>query len=67
MDHTRKVFVVILGQCSHSMKNRLVNEKEYDALEDADDVVGLLKLLKSMAFSTTGVQHSTHAGHCSWC
>ena len=57
MDHTSKVFIIILGQCSHSVKNRLVNEKGYDALEDKDDVVGLLKMLKMMAFSTTGIQH----------
>lgn len=56
-DHKSKVFVIILGQCSHSVKNRLVNEKGYDTLEDNDDIVGLLKMLKSMAFSTTGVQH----------
>jgi hypothetical protein len=34
-----------------------VNEKGYDTLEDNDDVVGLLKLLKLMAFSTAGIQH----------
>ena len=56
-DHKSKVFVIILGQCSHSVKNQLVNEKEYAALEDGDDVVGLLKILKTMAFSTANVQH----------
>ena len=56
-DHKSKVFVIILGQCSHSVRNRLVNEKEHAALEDEDDVVGLLKMLKYMAFSTAGVQH----------
>jgi hypothetical protein len=35
-----------------------VNEKQYDTLEDNDDVVGLLKLLKSMAFSTAGIKHT---------
>ena len=56
-DHTSKVFVIILGQCSPSVKNRVVNHIEYTTLEDKGDVVGLLKMLKSMAFSTTGVQH----------
>jgi hypothetical protein len=56
-DQTSKVFVIILGQCSPAMRNRVVNHKEYATLEDKDDVVGLLKVLKSMAFSTTGVQH----------
>ncbi len=52
-DHQSKVFVVILGQCSHQLKSRLVNEIEYSSLEDNDDVVGLLKKLKEMAFSTS--------------
>jgi len=52
-----KVFVVILGQCSSEVKNKLVNNVGFKALEDSDDVVGLLKMLKEMAFSTSGVQH----------
>ena len=56
-DHKSKVFVIILGQCSHELKSKVVNEPEYATLEDKDDVVGLLKLLKTMAFSTTGVQY----------
>jgi hypothetical protein len=56
-DHKAKVFVVILGQCSPQLKSRLVNEIEYNSLEDNDDVVGLLNKLKEMAFSTAGVEH----------
>jgi len=52
-----KVFVVILGQCSSEVKNKLVNNVGFEALEDSDDVVGLLKMLKEMAFSTSRVQH----------
>jgi len=53
-----KVFVVILGQCSSEVKNKLVNNVQvgFETLEDSDDVVGLLKMLKEMAFSTSGVQ-----------
>jgi len=52
-----KVFVVILGQCSSEVKNKLVNNVGFETLEDNDDVVGPLKMLKEMAFSTSGVQH----------
>jgi len=52
-----KVFVVILVQCSSEVKNKLVNNVGFETLEDSDDVVGLLKMLKEMAFSTSGVQH----------
>jgi len=37
-----KVFVVILGQCSSEVKNKLVTNVGFEALEDSDDVVGLL-------------------------
>jgi len=49
--------VVILGQCSSEAKNQLVNNVGFETLEDSDDVVGLLKMLKEMTFSTGGVQH----------
>jgi len=52
-----KVFVVILGQCSSEVKNKLVNNVGFETLEDSGDVVGLLKMLKEMTFSTSGVQH----------
>jgi len=52
-----KVFVVILGQCSLEVKNKLVNNVGFKTLEDSDDAVGPLKMLKEMAFSTSGVQH----------
>ena len=49
--------MVILGQCSSEAKNQLVNNVGFETLEDSDDVVGLLKMLKEMTFSTSGVQH----------
>jgi len=52
-----KVVVVILGQCSSEVKNKLANNVGFETLEDGDDVVGLLKMLKEMAFSNSGVQH----------
>jgi len=52
-----KVFVVILGQCSSEVKNKLVNNTRFETLEDGDDVVGPLTMLKEMAFLTSGVQY----------
>ena len=52
-----KVFVVILGQCSSEVKNKLANDTGFENLEENDDVVGILKMLKGMAFSTDGVQN----------
>ena len=56
-DQKAKVFVVILEQCSSVVKGRLENDSGFATLESNDDVVGLLKKLKDMAFSTGGVQH----------
>ena len=56
-DNKAKVFVIILGQCTHNVKSKLENELGYATLEMNDDVVGLLKQLKQMAFASGGVQH----------
>lgn len=51
-----KVFVVIIGQCTVGVKSWLANGNGLDTLEKNRDVVGLLKKLKEMAFSTGGEQ-----------
>ena len=56
-DNKAKVFVIILGQCTHNVKSKLENELGYATLEMNDDVVGLLRQLKQMAFASGGVQH----------
>jgi hypothetical protein len=45
------VFVIILGQCTHNVKSKLENELGYATLEMNDNVVGLLRQLKQMAFA----------------
>jgi len=45
-EQMEKVFAVILGQCSSEVKNKLVNNIGFETLQDSDDVVGLLKMLK---------------------
>jgi hypothetical protein len=42
-DNKTKVFVIILGQCTHNVKSKLENELGYATLEMNDDVVGLLR------------------------
>jgi hypothetical protein len=56
-DNKAKVFAIILGQCTHNVKNKLENEFRYATLEMNDDVVGLLRQLKKMLFASGGVQH----------
>jgi hypothetical protein len=56
-DNKAKLFVIILGQCTHNVKSKLENESGYATLEMDDDIVGLLRQLKQMAFASGGVQH----------
>jgi Zinc knuckle len=51
-----KVFIVILGQCTQTVKNKLDKSNDFKKLESDRDVAGLLAMLKEMAFSTKGVQ-----------
>jgi hypothetical protein len=45
-DNKSKVFVIILGQCTHNVNSKLENELGYATLEMNDDVVGLLRQLR---------------------
>ena len=56
-----KVFVVLLNQCSPDVKARLRNDTGLKTLEINDDVVGLLKALRKMAFTMEGIQHPNEA------
>jgi hypothetical protein len=56
-DNKAKVFVIILGHCTHNVKSKLENELGYATLEMNDDVADLLRQLKQMAFASGGVQH----------
>ena len=52
-----QVFSILVGQCSSAMIAKLKGDSAFQGLEKNDDVVGLLKKLKSLAFSTGGEQH----------
>jgi len=52
-----KVFMLIHDQCSPTVKKRLESDPDFVTLEEKDDVVGLLKKLKAMAFATGKIQY----------
>ena len=56
-EYKAKVFLVVKGQCSLSMKNKLEAMKEYGKLEKDDDVVGLLKIIKELSYVSTEVKY----------
>jgi len=52
-----KVFRIIMGQCTTAMKNKVESAATFSALEENDDVVGLLAKLKELAYTTDNVQY----------
>ncbi len=52
-----KAFVVVMGQCTTMMRTKLEGTDTYEAIEESDDVVGLLKLIRSLAYSTTPIRY----------
>ena len=55
-EYKAKVFVIIKGQCTLTMKNKLESMKDYAEWETTDDVIKLLNCLKELAFTTVEVQ-----------
>jgi hypothetical protein len=50
------VFRLILGQCTTTMRNKIEAAGKYAALEDNDDVVGLLELIRELVYITKKTQ-----------
>jgi hypothetical protein len=55
-----KLFRMIIGQCSPTLRDKLESMKEYSALEIKDDFLGLLKLIHSLALT----RDSINTGRC---
>lgn len=53
-----KTFIMILGQCSETLSNRLKNDTDFSTLESNFDVKGLMDKLRSLAFSKSGNQNT---------
>ena len=56
-ENKAKVFVIIKGQCTLTMRNKLESLDSFPQLEVNDDVIGLLKVLKELAFSTINAHY----------
>ena len=56
-EYKAKVFVIIKGQCTLTMKNKVESMKDYASWERDDDVIKLLNALKELAFTTIKVQY----------
>jgi hypothetical protein len=56
-EHKAKIFVIIKGQCTLNMKNKVESLKGYNSIEASDDVIKLLNGLKELTFKTHDVQY----------
>jgi hypothetical protein len=48
--------VIVKGQCTLTMKNKVESLKGYDSIEASDDVIKILKNLKELTFTMHDVQ-----------
>jgi hypothetical protein len=55
--HKANIFVIVKGQCTLNMKNKVESLQGYDLIEANDDVIKLLKGLKELTFKTHEVQY----------
>jgi hypothetical protein len=56
-EHKAKIFMIVKGQCTLNMKNKVESLQAYDSIEANDDVIKLLNDLKELTFKTHEVQY----------
>jgi hypothetical protein len=56
-EHKAKIFVIVKGQCTLNMKNKVESLQGYYSIEANDDVIELLNGLKELTFKTHEVQY----------
>jgi hypothetical protein len=52
-----KVFRLIMGQCTTTMRNRIEASRDYEKLEEDDDVIGLLESIRELVYSNEATQY----------
>jgi hypothetical protein len=61
-ENKAKVFFIIEGQCTYHMVNKIKSDKDYKALEENDDMIGLLTIIKELIYNTRSVQYHYWTG-----
>jgi hypothetical protein len=56
-EHKAKIFVIVKGQCTLNMKNKVESLQGYDWIEANDNVIKLLNGLKELTFKTHKLQY----------
>ena len=61
-----KVFATILGQCDEMMKSRLERMNGYDKIDEAADVIALLKMIKNAMYDTSDKKYPAMQAVVAW-
>ena len=56
-ENMKKTFVLVLGQCTQAMVDRLESQDEFEAINTDSDVIELLKLIQSCIYEKTSTKH----------
>jgi hypothetical protein len=56
-EHKAKIFVIVKGQCTLNMENKVESLNGYNLIEANDDVIQLLNRLKELTFKMPSVQY----------
>jgi hypothetical protein len=56
-EHKAKIFVIVKGQCTLNMKNKVESLQGYNSIEANDDVIKLLNGVTELTFKTHEVQY----------
>ena len=59
----RKLYSIIIGQCSESMLNKLESSDEFKAISARSDSIALLKAIKKVSFHHESQKFGPHAMH----
>lgn len=57
-ENKSKVFIVIMGQCTPLMRHKVEGHDKFEKMEEDDDVIELLALIKSYSYASADVQYS---------
>ena len=56
-DAKAKTFIIVMGQCSLMMKNKVESHKDFEDIQDRDDIKELMKIIKDFSYSTTDARY----------
>lgn len=55
-----KVFLLVLGQCSRAIRDRLEAAENWDAINNDSDTLELLRLVRQCMYNRATTRKSTH-------